>query len=80
MVAVLVLVSEKKPDEVWMTFVLAAESLENLDLSLVLFSLLSTECFDGEVLFIGALSAWNMLAMHAVDNTSRSLGGPLLTD
>ncbi len=80
MVAVIVLVSEKKPDEVWVTFVLAAESLENFDLSLVFLSLLSTECFYGEVLFISALSRWNKSAMHAAINASRSLGGPFLTD
>ena len=56
MVAVPVLVSEKKPDEVWVTFVSAAESLENFDLSCVFFSSLSAECFDGEVLFIRALN------------------------
>jgi hypothetical protein len=62
-VAVPVLVGEKKPDEVWVTFVSAAESLQNFDLSLVFFSLFSMKCFDGKVLFIGALSIWNMLAI-----------------
>jgi hypothetical protein len=59
MVAVLVLVSEEEPDEVWVTFVSAAESLKNFDLSLIFFSLFSMKCFDGEVLFIGALITWN---------------------
>ncbi len=56
MVAVPVLVSEKKPDEVWVTSVSAAESLENFDLSCVFFSSLSAECFDGEILFNRALN------------------------
>jgi len=61
MVAPLMLVSEEKPDEVWVTFVSAAESLENFDLSLVFLSLLSMECFDGEVLFAGARLSWEVM-------------------
>jgi hypothetical protein len=69
MVAVLVLVSEEEPDEVWVTFVSAAESLKNFDLSLIFFSLFSMKCFDGEVLFIGALITWNnVLAIPAMIN------------
>lgn len=62
-VAILLLVGEKQPNEVRVTFVSAAESLENLNLSLVFFSLLSMKCFDGEVWFIGALVTWNILAI-----------------
>lgn len=64
MIAVLVLVSEKKPDEVWMTFVSATKSLENFDLSLVFFSLLRVKCFDSKVLFISSLVTSKLLAKY----------------
>ncbi len=69
MEVVFVLVSEKKPDEVWMAFVPAAKSLENFNLSRVIFSSLSTESFDGEVLLRCALSISNPLAMRAMNGT-----------
>jgi len=51
MVASFVLVGEQKPNEVRVTFVLTAKSLEHLDLSLVFCAIFSMKCFDGKVLF-----------------------------
>ncbi len=80
MVVVLVLVSKEKPDEVRVTIVPAAESLENFNLPRVFFFPLSTESFDGEVLLRCALDTSNPSAKRAMNDASRSFGKPLLTN
>lgn len=74
MVTVLVLVSQEKPDEVWVTFVLTAESLENFDLSLVFSSLLSMERFDSKIWVIGVLLTSNNVSHTVTSHNYSSLG------